>query len=203
MAYSLAHYLTPAGHYHGFDVDDRLIRRCRETITPRFSNFIFRHVNLRNGCYNPQGAVSAGEFVFPYSDGQFDFVFLASVFTHMTAPDVRHYLEEIHRVLKPGGRCLATFFLLNREAEQLIQEGKSAWNLVHPAGEGLTANPDCPESCIGFAEADVRQWFSDRHFSITANYYGNWCARADALTHQDMIIAYKGARSMPAAPGAP
>jgi SAM-dependent methyltransferase len=193
MAYSLAHYLTPAARYRGFDVDERPIRWCRQTITPRFPHFLFRHVDLRNGAYNPGGTAPAGEFVFPYEDGEFDLVFLASVFTHMAAPEVRHYLGEIHRVLKPGGRCLATFFLLNREARRLIGEGKSAWDLVHPWGEGFTATPECPEACAGYEEADVRRWLADRLFKVAATWYGLWCGRSllDAFTHQDMIVLHK------------
>ena len=35
----------------------------------------------------------------------------------MTDKQVENYLSEIHRVLKPKGRCLATFFILNENAK--------------------------------------------------------------------------------------
>ena len=41
-----------------------------------------------------------------------DVAFLTSVFTHMLPEDVEHYLDELARVLKPGGRTLITWFLL-------------------------------------------------------------------------------------------
>ena len=47
----------------------------------------------------------ASEYTFPYEDGEFDVVVLTSVFTHMLPDDVAHYLDEIARVLKPGGRA--------------------------------------------------------------------------------------------------
>lgn len=50
---------------------------------------------------------------FPYPDGRFDVVYAASVFTHMVPESTRNYFSESARVLKPGGRCLFSFFLLD------------------------------------------------------------------------------------------
>lgn len=36
---------------------------------------------------------------------------LGSVFTHMQHRDVVRYAKEVARVLKPGGRCMVTYFL--------------------------------------------------------------------------------------------
>jgi len=45
------------------------------------------------------GTVAASEFVFPFADASFDFVSLASVFTHMLPVDLEHYAGQIARVL--------------------------------------------------------------------------------------------------------
>ena len=42
----------------------------------------------------------------------------------MLPDDVAHYLEEIGRVMKPGGRTMITWFLLNDEVERLLEEQK-------------------------------------------------------------------------------
>ena len=68
-------------------------------------------------CYNPNGAFKAVDFRFPYEEESFDLIFLTSVFTHMQGAEVRHYLDEIRRALRPGGKCLTTCFLLNGESE--------------------------------------------------------------------------------------
>ena len=52
----------------------------------------------------------------------------------MVAEEVEHYLSEIARVLKPGGRCLISFFLLNEESLGLIARGKSTIDLRHELG---------------------------------------------------------------------
>jgi SAM-dependent methyltransferase len=193
MAYSLAHYLTPPARYDGFDVVERLIRWCHQVITPRFPNFVFHHADLYNKMYNPAGKMAPEDFLFPYESEKFDFVFLTSVFTHMLAKDMRHYLDEIYRVLKPGGRCLATFFLLNEESKRLVRDGKSARNLVHPLGDSFVADPDSPEECIGFEEALVQQWIAERRFRLAATYRGSWCGRSllASTSFQDMLVICK------------
>lgn len=52
------------------------------------------------------------------------------MFTHLSPADRDNYLREIRRVLRPGGRCFATFFLLDVEAEQAMAQGRasSGWS---------------------------------------------------------------------------
>ena len=61
---------------------------------------------------------------FPCADNSFDLVFLTSVFTHMFAGDVENYLSEISRVLKPGGKCLITWFLLDEVSRKSGEPGQ-------------------------------------------------------------------------------
>ncbi|MBW4492809.1 MAG: class I SAM-dependent methyltransferase [Oscillatoria princeps RMCB-10] len=191
MAYSLAHYLTPAARYEGFDIMANAIEWAQQTISPRFPNFKFRLADICNPMYSPNGRVPAEEFVFPYEAESFDFVLLSSVFTHMRAGEVRHYLDEIRRVLKSGGRCLCTCFLLNEESQWLVAAGKSSQNLVCELEDCFTASPEVPEGAIGFREALLLQWIAERGFSVLGKYGGSWCGRAEFTTYQDMLILQK------------
>jgi len=110
MALPLTGYLNKEGSYEGFDIVQSGVNWCSKNITSRYPNFRFRLVHLKNDLYSLQGK-AAEEFSFPYSDNEFDFVFLTSVFTHMVPDEVENYMKEISRVLKPGGRCFATFFV--------------------------------------------------------------------------------------------
>ena len=85
--------------------------------------------------YNPKGNVKTLDFVFPHPDKSFELVFLISVFTHLRAKKVRHYLDEISRVLKSGGRCLCTCFLLNAESEAAIAKSRGVHKIVHQLEE--------------------------------------------------------------------
>lgn len=193
MAVPLTGYLSAAGLYHGFDVSETAVAWCRENITARFPNFNFQLADLRNGPYNPKGGRRPSEFRFPYGDGTFDLVFLASVFTHMLPADVEHYLSEIARVLRPGGRCLVTFFLLNDESTALIEAAKGTYNFEHRGPGYRTINARRPEDAIAYPEAFVRGLYEKAGLRIDEPIrYGSWCGRADYLSFQDVVIAVRG-----------
>ena len=118
-AIPLTEYLSEQGSYEGFDVVKKGVDWCNRKIKKDFPNFNFTYVPLKNDLYNTRTEV-ANAFVFPYSDNQFDKALLFSVFTHMQIDEIQQYLKEIQRVLKPGGQCLATFFLYNDQIEEEI-----------------------------------------------------------------------------------
>jgi SAM-dependent methyltransferase len=191
IAYALAHYLQPTACYEGFDIIDRLVTSAQQTISPIFPNFRFQKVDIYNSFYNPTGLVRSLDFNFPYDDESFDFIVLLSVFTHMLPPDVRHYLGEIHRVLRPGGKCLSSCFLLNAESRRLIRQGRSTIALVHPLNECFVAVPKVPEDAIGFEEQRLLDWIAERNFLLQGKYYGSWCGRPKFNSYQDILIYQK------------
>ncbi|MGP0064333.1 MAG: class I SAM-dependent methyltransferase [Isosphaeraceae bacterium] len=191
MAYMLAHYLNPTARYEGFDIIEHLIEWAQRSITPSFPNFNFQRVDVYNKCYNRTGTLMSSEYRFPYPNDSFDLVFLSSVFTHMMAPDIRHYLDEIHRVLRPGGRCLTSCFLLNEESTPLVRDGKGQIPLVHPAEECFVKDPELPEDAVGFEESKMLEWIEDRDFIVNGTYYGSWCDRPKFTSFQDILVFQK------------
>ena len=130
IAAPLTKYLTSAGTYEGFDIIEDHINWCKEKITMKFPNFNFKLVDLHNENYNPSGTFRATDFRFPYDDGYFDFVILNSVFTIMDPQDMSPYASEIVRVLRKGGRCTATFFLLTDESTEFIDKNLSICSVI-------------------------------------------------------------------------
>jgi ubiquinone/menaquinone biosynthesis C-methylase UbiE len=193
MAYSLAYYLDKTAHYEGFDIVQKWIDWSQSEIHSRYPNFNFKWVNLYSQHYNPEGTLQAENLVFPYDNQQFSFVFLTSVFTHIYANAVQNYLQQVARVLQPGGRCLCTFFLLNEEAQQLMKAGKSKLNFIYQAHNSYYAQPDDPENAIAHSEASVMQWLKDCDLSIIGKYYGLWCGRNQAHSYQDILVLHKQA----------
>ena len=192
MAIPLTRYLSPTGSYEGFDIVAHGIAWCSRKITPRFPNFRFRLVPVRNDDYNPGGTRAAHTFAFPYADASFDFVFLTSVFTHMMPGDIDNYMREIGRVLAPGGTSFVTWFLLNDESRALIAGGRSSMHFRVPVDGGLAVNADNPEQAIAFDEERVRAWHEANGVVIEpALHYGSWCGRETFVSYQDIVVARK------------
>jgi SAM-dependent methyltransferase len=192
MAGPLTSYLSAQGEYQGFDIVQKGIDWCQANITPRYPNFQFQHADVRNDDYNPGGRYRSSTYSFPYKDMDFDFVFLTSVFTHMFPADMERYLDEIHRVLKPGGASFITFFLMNEESQGLIAKGLSARNFIHKLDGCFTTRVDNPEAAIAFDEKYMRSALEQRGMSVSEPiHFGSWCGRPKFLSYQDIVIAQK------------
>lgn len=189
IAVPLLAYVT--GRYEGFDIDAAAIAWCRENITARAPNFHFKAVDLRSTFYNPGGAGPADSFEFPYESGSFEVVFLASVFTHLLTETVANYLSEIQRVLKPGGRVVASYFLLNDDSERAIAAGSARPAFPHRVGRCRVSDPKRPEAAVAHEEQAIRALYRDRGLSLSDIRYGSWPGRPSAESNQDIIFAVK------------
>jgi ubiquinone/menaquinone biosynthesis C-methylase UbiE len=189
MALPLTRYLD-GGTYDGFDISRPAIKWCRNVFTRRYPHFTFHHADLYNGLYNRRGKQRAGQFQLPFQKQTFDFVFLTSVFTHMLPDGIENYLAEITRVLKPRGRCLATFFLITPESLQLITSGAGDFKFVSAVGGHYVADLKTEESAVAYTEETVRELYNKHALQIAEPIrYGSWCGRKDGLSYQDIVIA--------------
>jgi SAM-dependent methyltransferase len=194
IAAPLTKHLGDEGRYEGFDIVPAGIAWCQERITARFPNFRFQLADIYNAEYNPTGRCQAAQFAFPYPDNTFDFAFATSVFTHMLPADVQHYQAEIARVLKPGGQCLCTFFLLTDTTLRLLAEGRSAYDLTIDAGDYRTVDREKPERVVALPLALVDGGFQRHGMRIVRPIrFGTWSGRESGLSHQDIVIAVKEA----------
>lgn len=189
MAVALTYWLRPPGTYDGFDIAADGIQWAQKEITPHDPHFRFQAVDIHNQAYNPKGKLSSSEFSFPYEAATFDFAFLTSVFTHMVGEEVRHYLAELGRTMKPGGTVACTCFLVNDETKRLeATTTPPEAALKHEVGEFFTSDPELPEKAIGFTAERLFGWIQDAGFSLTARYPGAWCGRSSFTSYQDLLI---------------
>jgi ubiquinone/menaquinone biosynthesis C-methylase UbiE len=188
IAVALTGYLDANGCYEGFDIVQKEIDWCVENISSRFHNFRFRLADVYNLTYNPKGKMLASQYRFPFGDGTFDLVVLASVFTHMLTPDVDHYLAEISRVLKPGGRCAISLYLLNAESKKNIDAGLSLFDFKHELAGCWAQDGRNPEIAIAYPEESVRRMFQKHRLMIREPVlYGTWSGTRQQA--QDIVIA--------------
>jgi SAM-dependent methyltransferase len=78
------------GEIHGTDSNPIAIRWCQRNLS--FARF----------------RVNPLEPPLPYPDGMFDLVYAFSVFTHLTEPLQARWMDELRRVLVPGGMAILT-----------------------------------------------------------------------------------------------
>ena len=188
MARPLTGYLSAEGSYDGFDINREGIGWCRRRYRSH-PNFAFRVADLFNARYNPDGAHRAEEYRFPYDDDSVDFVILTSVLTHLLPEACEHYVAEAARVLAPGGRVFATFFLLNDTSRELIAQGRSG--LAFPDADAIAAVLDetVPEEAVAYADEWVFETLRHHGLELTDIQPGSWCGREEYLSFQDVVIA--------------
>lgn len=187
----LLDYLKPPGRYEGFDIMPSQIEFARREIEQRYPGFRFTLADIQNAAYNPAGTVSAETYRFPYDDERFDVAYAASVFTHLLPPASRRYLRESARVLRPGGRCLYSFFLL----DYYKGKGKSATELYefeHPV-EGETGvavhDPEIPEQVVGYTRAAIQQMANEAGLEVKRVLPGYWSMTEPwAVNEQDLVL---------------
>jgi SAM-dependent methyltransferase len=201
MAVPLTKFLSGEGSYEGFDISAPVVNWCTANITRRYPNFRFQVADLCNPAYNLKSKRQAADYVFPFDANYFDLVFLTSVFTHMKPRDMEAYAAQIARVLKPNGKCLITFFLLNPESRGLMREeaevcsnsDSKRLNFQFIIEHGCQAvDAAKPEDALAYDETLVRQIFAIHNLRVDEPiHYGSWCGRKPYLSFQDIVIATK------------
>jgi SAM-dependent methyltransferase len=200
LAVALTSYLdSREGSYEGLDIVPDAIAWCRGHISPRHPNFSFTLADIQNNEYLPAGRVKAAEYRFPYADNSFDLVVLTSVFTHMMPEEVDHYVAEISRILKPGGRCYSTYSLIDEEALKSMAAGHSSLRFERHTGPCWVVDQKIPELAVAYDSDFVRE-VHERH-GLAGDYrvhHGGWSRRAsldglDPGFSQDVVIGAKAA----------
>ncbi len=191
-AVRLTRFLNAEGSYEGFDVVKKGVDWCQQKISPDFPNFNFQYVPLHNDLYNTNSQ-QAIDFTFPYPDAQFDTAFLFSVFTHMRIGEIEHYFQEINRVLKPGGQCLATCFIYEKDLEPMISERKD-FGFPH-AGDGYRLmDKQVTGANIAIEEQRLAAMLSKAGLQKVAFEEGHWrdkAMKSRVKEFQDVLVVEK------------
>ncbi len=192
MAVPLTGYLAPTSSYEGFDIVPAGVRWCEENITQRFPNFRFQVADIYNQRYNPGGSATSANYDFPFPDDSFDFAYATSVFTHMLPADVENYVKELGRVLRPGGRALNTFFLLNSSNGRGPGSDRATIPFSVKEDGYWAVSSRTPEVAVAYEEDDVRKLYERHGFSVEGQIHpGTWVG-ADGPSFQDIVVATRG-----------
>jgi SAM-dependent methyltransferase len=193
-AHGLLSYLRSPGEYNGLDVDRRRIADAQQRIESRWANFRFLQADVYNRHYNPDGKVSAVDYVFPFDDARFDVIYAASLFSHLLPGEAANYMRQMTRVLKPGGKCLVSFFMLDnyRGTGTTIS---SDYDLDHPfpGHQGVAVKyPDFPDTVVGYRRSVIERYATDAGLSVLKVIPGLWTQNtAWAVNEQDLLLLGK------------
>lgn len=191
IALHLEDFLDERGEYVGVDLHRPSIKWCLKTIGLRHPNFKFQHIDLKSLAYNSAGKQRVEDFTFSFESNSFDVILFKSVFTHMRPGEVENYVRETSRLLKPGGRCLMTFFLLNDEQRKLSDSRQNALEFNHSGSDVWRyVYEHSPESASAYEERYVIELLKEAELDSEIKY-GVWSGRTDGLSFQDLIVIRK------------
>lgn len=187
----LVDYLRPPGRYEGLDILPRQIEFAQQAIQSRFPWFRFTLADVHNSAYNPEGTVSADQYRFPYPDAHFDVAYAASLFTHLLPPAATRYLIESRRVLRPGGRGLYSFFVLDHYGGK----GSAAHQLYEfehavPGSDGVAVHdPSIPEQVVAYSRAQIEHMARQAGLQVERVLPGTWSKTAAwSVNEQDLVL---------------
>lgn len=194
-------YLVRGGTYTGFEIVQRKIAFLERTFHRAHPHFAFKWADVRNSYYNPGGRFLPTQYTFPAGDASQDLVYAASVFTHMVPENAQHYFAEAARVLRPGGRCVFSFFLLERYlagAERPFNFGSPAFafDLGLPAwgNDFAYVNADNPEQMTAYSAALITRFAHDAGLELANIVPGLWSGTEPAAAPtQDLVVLTRSA----------
>jgi len=191
IARPLTQYLDNAGAYYGFDIVKEGIDWCTKNYAA-YKNFTFKWVPLKNDLYNLSTVAEASSFVFPYPENFFDVVVLTSVFTHMQQNEVKQYIFEISRVLKKGGCCFCTFFMITQESDELLLKSKTPF-FAYRYNDFFLHDEKVKDANIAYKLDVIKAMLYDAGLTIHSFHPGWWpgTPESEALSYQDVLIMRK------------
>lgn len=181
MVPALARMVGGDGSYVGFDVHRPSIRWCGRRFAGD-TRLRFEWADLASPYGNGASGVAVESYRFPVDDGGADLVIAKSVFTHLREQQARHYLREVRRALRPGGRALLTAFLFDgaqRPPAFPFPDGDSPvrWR------RRLRV-----EAAVAFERASFERMVEGAGLAVREAIFGYWPGDAPQPRGQDVLV---------------
>lgn len=192
-------YLTDGDTYLGIDVGKGFIDICNDHYDqPGVS---FRHTEASNGYYAKD--VRGEPVAWPIEDGAHNLVTALSVWTHLREEDWRFYLNEVGRVLSPGGRAIISFFILDdlyrpetktAKISKFYPQPESKWIFDAPAYDSADwvypSWADVPEVATGVPHDKFAQAVAEAGLKVSRYMPGQWKDQP-GFFFQDVVVFEK------------
>lgn len=180
------------GRLVGTDIHGPGIRWSQRKLAPKFKQHSFEHMDIYNEAYWPKGRLSAGQWLEQFTQKDFDVVIAKSLFTHMLPDELALYFRGIAARLKPGGRAMLTFFLLDDEQAKASAGGRARLTFEPYAEDNRCSvmRQIAPTASVAYPVEYVLKQLVEAGFNAERCkvYPGAWSGRPDGLSHQDIIV---------------
>lgn len=144
------------GRYTGVDVDHEMLDWCRGNFSADRFNWL--GVDAKSAVYAPGAEGGGAARRLEVADASQDFVLANSLFTHLLAEDLRDYIREAGRVLKPGGHFQFSVFLMDDVRADSAGSAKAhRWSFRHRVGDAWVENERLPEAAVAYERAFVER----------------------------------------------
>jgi SAM-dependent methyltransferase len=172
--------------YIGFDVDAVAVGWCQARYPDHF-HFVL--ADLFNPRWHPTGTGKASEYRFPAEDASVDVVAMTSVLTHLLEQEAGHYLDEIARVLRPGGRALLTLFVLDDGSREAMAEELALRHFLQPHEHVAVLRDELPEEAVAYDVGWLRERLVGAGLRPRADVRpGIWRGDGTAPTFHDVLV---------------
>lgn len=201
-AIQLTEHLSQQGRYVGIDIIRPSIEWCRDNIAARHANFTFHHLDIESQIHNPTGSTRVQQVRLPVDTRSADRIIVQSVFTHMFYRDIVHYLREFRRILKPDGRVVTSFFLIDDEARTAVEvgNGNPAFGLTFQfrRGWGCWINDEAfPEGAVAYSFEAMHEMLRESGMALDQPVHrGHWFGRMELPDGQDMVVLKRGRKRL-------
>lgn len=192
LARALLRRQDHAGSYDGLDVDHAAIGWCRRRYR-RQRRFTFGVADILDPRRNPAGTQRADEYRFPYADASFDVVVAHSGPTHTLPDALGQLLRESARVLAPGGRLVASFFLLNDTSRACMEQGRAGMSFTDAGEQVALVSEDRPDEAVAYDDTWVFETLRAAGLVLVGLHPGSWCGRDEFTAFADVVVAARDA----------
>jgi SAM-dependent methyltransferase len=177
------------GDYLGFDILPKQIGWCAEHITPIVPRYRFKHFNLVNSRYNPDGKLDPDTFRMPTGVGSVDMAAAFSVFTHLYRATIEHYLAELRRVLRPGGVAVTTWLLWDEDRLPAVESDACAYPLRFQLDQVTRYSDDADQlRAIAYRRDAVTEMVNAAGLRIRSLTLGSWDGATRSDVFQDLVV---------------
>lgn len=184
---ALARVLVPflqGGAYEGLDVDGDAVGWCRRAYR-RHRHARFLRADLYDPREHPGGAHVRAEYRLPYGDGEFGLVVALGGLAHELEDAAARTLSESARVLAPGGRLVATAFVLDEASRSAVAEGRATFAFSDPEAHVAVADEAHPEEAVAYDRA----WLAERFGGTVDVHPGRWRGQDEGRDLLDVVVA--------------